>query len=111
MSLLKRKRFCATNRMEITAMAGQKILGSGRDSICSIGPLGEVVKIGNTINAKAHAAIVTAPHVSIIGVDILDRPTVQNLSKVDAKAPHGGEDLAGKIARLTGQVHPLLMVS
>jgi hypothetical protein len=62
----------------IKTIAGQKILGSARDSICRVGLPDEVtnVKIGNTIKEKAHAARDTAPHLSITGAGILDRSTV-----------------------------------
>jgi hypothetical protein len=70
--------------MVIAVMAGQKSLGSGRDSICSDGPFGEDanVRIGNTIKANTQAATVTAPYLSNIGADFLDRPTFQNLPEV-----------------------------
>jgi hypothetical protein len=62
---------------EIAAMAGQKILFSGRGSaICSelalSGPSTKPIN-GDTIKAKTHAEIETIAHLSIIEVEDLAR--------------------------------------
>jgi hypothetical protein len=80
-SLPRRERFCAANTTEIAAMAGQKILFSGRGSItlCTVWTLGTVTKINNgaAIKAKTHAEIGMIAHLSIVGVEALGRPNSQ----------------------------------
>ena len=75
---VRRERFRAAKTTEIAAMAGQKILFSGRGSSMSCSALrgGEVKTINNgaTIKAKTHAEIGTIAHWSIIGVEDLGRP-------------------------------------
>src|SRR5262249_27873960 len=86
-SLLRRDRFWRSSRTEIAAIAGQKILGSRRESNCTVGPMEDVsnVNIGNTMSANAQDATVTAPHLSMIEVVILARATFQNLPRVAAR--------------------------
>jgi hypothetical protein len=75
--LLKRVRFRTPNRTEIMAMAGQKILGSGRGSIMFGGlcpPVVRKVNTGSTINAKAHAENAMIAYLSIVGAEDLGRP-------------------------------------
>src|ERR1700683_1340376 len=76
-SSLKRVRFRTPNRTEITAMAGQKILVSGRGSIMFGGlcpPVVIKINNGDTINAKAHAESAMIAYLSIVGVENLGRP-------------------------------------
>jgi hypothetical protein len=70
---VRRERFCTANTTEIAAMAGQKILVSGRAA--SVWGSGELRKInnGDTIKAKTHAEIGTIANLSIIGVEKLGR--------------------------------------
>jgi hypothetical protein len=57
--------------MEIAAMAGQKILFSGRASRTSVGEEVKRINKGDTIKAKTHAEIGTIAHLSIIGLEDL----------------------------------------
>ena len=72
---VRRERFCTAKPTEIAAMAGQKILFSGRDSItlCSVLIGGEVKKSnkGDTIKAKTQAEIGAIVHLSIVEVESL----------------------------------------
>src|SRR5215471_17775399 len=71
-SLPKRERFCTANATEIAAMAGQKILFSGRAppliTVCWSDGL-KKHNNGNTITANAHAKIGTIAQISSIGVE------------------------------------------
>jgi len=73
--IVRRERFRTAKTTEIAAMAGQKILGSGRGSImlCSVWAGSPVTKNinGITIKAKTHAEIGTIAHLSIIGAEDL----------------------------------------
>ena len=70
---VRRERFRTAKTTEIAAMAGQKILGSGRGSImlCSVRPPVTKIINGITIKAKTHAEIGTIAHLSIIGAEDL----------------------------------------
>jgi hypothetical protein len=76
-SLPTRERFRTANTTEITAIAGQKILFSGRASMMlsseAAGPE-EKSNNGDTIAAKTHAEIGMIAHLSIIRVEDLVRP-------------------------------------
>src|SRR4051794_12569751 len=79
-TLPRREKFCAANRIEITAMAGQKTLFSSRASpavciACSSVGL-KKANNGDTIKAKAQAATGTIVNLSITGAGALGRLAV-----------------------------------
>jgi hypothetical protein len=70
-SLPRRERFCAAKTAEIAAMAGQKILFSGRASaprvaLSSVWTSVREINNGDTIKAKTHAEIGRIANLSII---------------------------------------------
>jgi hypothetical protein len=74
---VRRDRFCTAKETAIAAMAGQKILFSGRGmALWSVSVPGETIKMnkGETIKAKTHAEIETIAYLSIMGVEGLGWP-------------------------------------
>ena len=97
-SLARREPFCTANRMEIAAMAGQKILFSRRASAAfSIACESEGVKKinnGATIEAKTHAKIGTIAYLSSRGMGNLGRANSQEPTEAfDILAVYSGPRL------------------
>jgi hypothetical protein len=81
-SLERRERFCAANTMEIVAMAGQKILFSGRASNAWKSEAVTKIINGDIIKEKAQPKIGTTANLSIIALEDFRWSDVQDCIEV-----------------------------